>query len=190
MFIQNPAGLVLPESLYGGGLVLPYLDHAPQIGEEVFIAPNATVIGRTTLGDRVSIWFGAVLRADIAEVRVGEGSNIQDNCVLHVGTEEHCIVGRNCIVGHNVTLHACTVEDDCLIGMGATVLNDAVIGRGSVIGAGALVTQGTKIPPYSLVLGSPAKVKRELTAEEREHHMHYAPKYIKVAQNYRPNFQR
>lgn len=190
MFIQNPMGLTLPESLFGGGLVLPYLDRTPEIGDDVFIAPNASVLGHVVLGDRASVWFGAVLRGDIADVIVGEGSNIQDNSVLHVGDNEPCIVGRNCIVGHSVTLHGCTIEDDCLIGMGSTVLNDVVIGRGSVIGAGALVTQGTKIPPCSLVIGSPAKVRRELTAEEQEHHLHFAPKYIRVAGNYRQNFKK
>ena len=171
MQIQNPAGLALPASLHGGGLVLPYLEHAPSIGEDVFIAANASVIGRTALGDRVSVWFGAVLRGDIAAVEVGEGSNIQDNSILHVGDENPCVVGRNVVVGHNATVHGCTVEDDCLIGMGAVILDGAVVGRGSVVGAGALVTQGTVIPPYSLVIGSPrrgeADFEREGTGADR-----------------------
>ncbi len=190
MNIQNPAGLPLPESLFGGGLVLPYLEKTPTIGDNVFIAPNATVIGQTTLGKDVSIWFGAVLRGDIAAVSVGDGSNVQDNSVLHVGNDDPCIVGKNCIVGHNAILHGCTIEDECLVGMGAIVLNKAVIGKGCVIGAGALVTQNTHIPPYSLVIGSPAKVKRVLTEEERQDHTHFAPKYIKVAANYRELFTR
>ncbi len=183
--VQNPMGLVLPETLHGGGLVLPYGEKQPQIGEEVFIAPFASVIGETTLGARASVWFGAVLRGDIAPVRVGAGSNIQDNSVLHVGDEDPCIVGENVVVGHNVILHGCTIEDDCLIGMGAIVLNKAVIGRGSVVGAGALVTQGLIVPPYSLVLGSPARVRRELTEEERAEQAVFAPKYIGVARGYR-----
>lgn len=189
MNIQNPSNLSLPASLFGGGLVLPFLDYQPQLGENVFIAPNATVIGRTTLGNDVSIWFSAVLRGDIAAVQVGDGSNIQDNSVLHVGDDDPCIVGRNCIVGHNAILHGCTVEDDCLIGMGAIVLNQAVIGKGAVIGAGALVTQNAVIPEYGLAVGSPAKVVRTLTEEERKDYTHFAPKYVKVAANYRSLFQ-
>jgi carbonic anhydrase/acetyltransferase-like protein (isoleucine patch superfamily) len=166
-------------------LVTPYLDKVPAIGENVFLAPHASIVGEVTLGAKVSVWFGAVLRGDIAPVRVGEGSNVQDNSVLHVGDEEPCVVGANVVVGHNAILHGCTVEDDCLIGMGAIVLNGAVVGRGSVVGAGALVTQGTLIPPYSLVLGSPAKVKRALTNEERIAQSVFAPKYARIAENYR-----
>lgn len=188
MPIQNPMNLSLPESLSGGGLVLPYLDHSPVIGKEVFIAPNASVIGQTRLGDRVSIWFGSVLRGDIAAVEVGEGSNIQDNSVLHVGDDDPCIVKRNVVVGHNAILHGCTIEDGCVIGMGTIILNRAVIGEGSVVGAGALVTQGTIIPPYSLVLGSPARMRRELTDEERREQSVFAPKYVHVAENYRKMF--
>jgi carbonic anhydrase/acetyltransferase-like protein (isoleucine patch superfamily) len=188
MPVQNPKNLALPESLFGGGLILPYGEHTPSIGADVFIAPNAVVIGQTTLGDRASVWFGAVLRGDIARIEVGEGSNIQDNSVLHVGNDDPCIVGRNVVVGHKVMLHGCTIEDNCLIGMGAIVLNGAVIGEGSVVGAGALVTQGTIVPPKSLVLGSPAKVRRVLTDDELAHHGAFGPKYVKVAQSYRELF--
>lgn len=184
MPIQNPMNLELPETLAGGGLVMPYLDYRPTIGRDVYIAPTASVIGRTFLGDQASVWFGAVLRGDIAEVRLGHGSNIQDNSVMHVGDDDPCIVGDNVSIGHSVTLHGCTVEDDCMIGMGAIILNKVVVGRGSVIGAGAMVTQGTIIPPWSLVLGSPAKVKRELTDEERIFYAHFAPKYTQVAKHY------
>ncbi len=183
--IQNPASLELPLTLFGGGLILPYGEKRPTLGDNNFIAPTAAVIGDVTLGDNASVWFGAVLRGDIAAVRVGAGSNVQDNSVLHVGDHDPCIVGDGVIVGHGVILHGCTIEDGCLIGMGAIVLNRAVIGRGSVLGAGALVTQGTVIPPFSLVLGSPAKVHRPLTDEEKEHHAVFAPKYIRVAAGYR-----
>ena len=186
--IQNPAGLDLPATLSGGGLILPYLEHEPTFGEQVFIAPQATIIGRTTLGNRVSVWFNAVLRGDIAPIEVGEGSNIQDNCVLHVADEDPCIVGRNVVVGHSAVLHGCRVEDDCLIGIGAVVLNKALIGKGSVVGAGALVTQGTIVPPGSLVVGSPAKVKRPVTPEEATMQAVFAPKYVRVAENYRQLF--
>jgi carbonic anhydrase/acetyltransferase-like protein (isoleucine patch superfamily) len=182
--LVNPQGVEVPESAFGGGLVLPYLERVPELGAEVYIAPTASVIGHVVLGDQASVWFGAVLRGDIADVRLGKGSNVQDNSVLHVGDHDPCIVGDNVVVGHNVNLHGCTVGDDCTIGMGAIVLNKAVIGKGSIVGAGALVTQGTIVPPYSLVLGAPAKVKRPLTPEEIEHQAVFAPKYIKVAQNY------
>ncbi len=188
MNIQNPMNINLPASTFGGGLVIPYQDHEPQFGENVFVAPNASVIGETTLGDDVSIWFSAVLRGDIAPIVVGSRTNIQDNAVLHVGDDEPCIVGNNVVVGHQALLHGCTVEDDCLIGMGAIVLNRAVVGKGSLIGAGALVTQDTVIPTNSLVLGSPASVKRELKPEERQQQADYATKYVKIAHNYRPIF--
>ncbi|MCL5269127.1 MAG: gamma carbonic anhydrase family protein [bacterium] len=190
MTIQNPNGLALPASLFGGGLVMPWQEFAPAIGEDVFLAPNTSVIGRVKLGDRVSIWFGSTLRGDIARVEVGAGSNIQDNSILHVGDDDPCLVGAHVNVGHGVVLHGCTVEDDCNIGMAAVIINKAVIGRGSVVGAGALVTQGTIIPPYSLVLGAPAKVRRELTPEERAHHAIFAPKYTMVAAKYRPLFNK
>lgn len=188
MPIQNPMNLSLPDSLYGGGLVLPYLEHRPEIGENVFIAPNASVIGQVKLGANASVWFGSVLRGDIAAVEVGEGSNIQDNSVLHVGDDDPCIVQNHVVVGHNAILHGCRIEDGCVIGMGAIILNCVIVGQGSVVGAGALVTQGTVIPPYSLVLGSPAKVKRPLTQEEIEQQAVFAPKYVRVATNYRGVF--
>lgn len=185
MPIQNPHNLPLPASLRGDGLILSHLDRRPDIGEEVYLAANSTVIGRTRLGDRVSIWFGAVLRGDIAAIEVGEGSNIQDNAVLHVGDDDPCIVGRNVVVGHLAMLHGCTIEDDCVIGMSSTILNRAVIGRGSLVGAGAVVTPGTIAPPGSLILGSPARVIRELTPAEREEQAVFAPKYVRVAGIYR-----
>jgi len=185
MNVQNPMNLSLPESLAGGGLVIPFREKTPVIGENVFLASNASIIGEVKLGDKVSVWFGAALRGDIAAVEVGDGSNIQDNSVLHVGTGAPCIVGRNVVVGHLAILHACTVEDGCLIGMGAIVLDGAVIGKGSVVGAGALITQKTIIPPYSLVLGSPGKVVRELTEEERQKQSVFAPKYVELAGEYR-----
>lgn len=185
MKIQNPGMVDLPESTFGAGLVLTYEGKKPRLGSNVFLAPNTAVIGDVKLGDNVSIWFGSVLRGDIARIEVGDGSNIQDNSVLHVGDNDPCIVGRNVVVGHRALLHGCRIEDGCLIGMGAIVLNGAVIGEGSVVGAGALVTQGTIIPPRSLVLGMPAKVRRQLTDEEVAHHGAFAPKYVRVASNYR-----
>jgi gamma-carbonic anhydrase len=179
----------LPPIHNPGPLILPFRGKVPVIGEEVFIAPNATVVGEVLLGDHVSLWFGAVLRGDIARIEVGEGSNIQDNSVLHVGDEDPCLVGRNVVVGHAAILHGCTVEDDCTIGMGAVILNGAVIGKGSVVGAGALVPPKTVIPPGSLAVGHPAQVIRSLSPKEREHYAIFAPKYIRIAEEYRRLFQ-
>ena len=144
-----------------------FLCKKPKLGRRVYIARGATVLGDVTLGDHASVWYGAVLRGDINRIVVGRCSNIQDNSVLHLSEELGCILGDYVTIGHSVVLHACTVEDQCLIGMGAVVLDGAVIGAQSIVGAKALVTQGTKIPPGSLVLGAPAKVVRELTAAER-----------------------
>lgn len=179
----------LPPIRYPGPLILPFRGKSPVIGEEVFIAPNATLVGEVLLGDHVSIWFGAVLRGDIARIEVGEGSNIQDNSILHVGDEDPCLVGRNVVVGHGAILHGCTVEEECTIGMGAVILNGAVIGKGSVVGAGALVPPKAVLPPGSLAVGHPAQVIRSLSGQEREHYAIFAPKYVRVAREYRSLFQ-
>ncbi|GAB2511332.1 gamma carbonic anhydrase family protein [Nocardia heshunensis] len=144
-------------------------EHAPQVDESAWIAPNATVIGRVTLAAEVSIWYSAVLRGDMDSISVGERSNIQDGCVLHADPGFPCTVGTGVSVGHNAILHGCTVENDVLIGMGATVLNGAVIGAGSLIAANALIPEGAQIPPGSLVAGVPGKVRRELSEAERDH---------------------
>ncbi|KYH45628.1 gamma carbonic anhydrase family protein [Branchiibius sp. NY16-3462-2] len=148
-------------------MILTFDDHQPVIDETAWVASNATVVGNVTLHAAVGIFYGAVLRADMDSIEIGEGSNIQDNCALHVDPSHSLTIGRNVSVGHNATLHGCTIEDDVLIGMGATVLNGAVIGAGSMVAAGALVTQGIVVPPGSLVAGVPGKVRRELTDEEK-----------------------
>lgn len=140
----------------------------PQVDPEAFTAPTSVVIGDVTLHAGASVWYGAVLRADFGPIVVGADSNIQDNCTLHVDPGFPITVGERVSVGHNAVLHGATVEDDCLIGMGATVLNGAVIGAGSLVAAQALVPQGMQVPPGSLVAGVPAKVKRPLTEEERQ----------------------
>jgi len=161
-----------------------YLDLIPAAGRDVLLAPGAAVIGGVELGDDVSVWYGAVLRGDLAPIVIGAGSNIQDGCVLHVGDNSPCRVGREVVVGHGAILHGCRVEDGCLIGMRATVLDDAVIGQGSVVGAGAVVTQGKVIPPRSLVLGTPARVVRTLTEEDEQSHRAQAGKYVRLKENY------
>ena len=148
-------------------MILTFDGHQPVIDETAWVATNATVVGNVILHAGVGIFYGAVLRADMDSIEIGEGSNIQDNCALHVDPSHSLKIGRNVSVGHNATLHGCTIEDDVLIGMGATVLNGAVIGAGSMVAAGALVTQGVVVPPGSLVAGVPGKVRRELTDEEK-----------------------
>ncbi len=155
-----------------------FLRQRPKLGKNVFIAKNATVIGDVTLGAHASVWYGAVLRGDINRIVVGHHSNIQDNAVLHLADDFPCLLGNWVTVGHSAIVHACTVGDEVLVGMGAVILDGAVIGRQSLIGAKALVTQGTKIPPGSLVLGAPAKVVRKLTKEERAGLKWWAEKYV------------
>lgn len=140
----------------------------PKVDEEAFVAPTSTVIGDVTLHAGASVWYGAVLRGDVERITVGASSNVQDNCTLHADPGFPVTVGERVSIGHNAVVHGATVEDGCLIGMGATVLNGAVIGAGSLVAAQALVPQGMRVPPGSLVAGVPAKVRRELTAEERE----------------------
>ncbi|MEU1285152.1 gamma carbonic anhydrase family protein [Kitasatospora sp. NPDC005856] len=139
----------------------------PAVDPGAFVAPNAVVVGDVTVAAGAGIWYGAVLRGDAESISVGAGSNIQDNCTLHADPGFPLVVGERISVGHNAVLHGCTVEDDVLVGMNATVLNGARIGTGSLVAAGAVVPQGMVVPPGSLVAGVPAKVRRELTEEER-----------------------
>lgn len=143
-------------------------EHAPEIEESAWIAPNATVIGRVRLDAEVSVWYSAVLRGDLETIEVGARSNIQDGCVLHADPGFPLTVGAGVSVGHNAILHGCTIGDDVLVGMGATILNGAVVGPGSLIAANALIPEGARIPPGSLVAGVPGKVRRELGAEEQD----------------------
>ncbi|MFB6753356.1 gamma carbonic anhydrase family protein [Streptomyces sp. NPDC056353] len=140
----------------------------PKVDAEAFVAPTASVVGDVTLHAGAGVWYGAVLRGDVERISVGASSNVQDNCTLHADPGFPVTVGERVSIGHNAVVHGATVEDDCLIGMGATVLNGAVIGAGSLVAAQALIPQGMRVPPGSLVAGVPAKVKRELTEEERQ----------------------
>ncbi len=161
-----------------------YLELVPQLAEGVLLAPGASIVGDVRLGKDVSFWYGSVARGDIAPVIVGDRSNIQDGSVMHVADNTPCVVGADVVVGHRVMLHACRVEDACLIGMQATLLDDCVIGEGSIVGAGSLVTQRTVIPPHSLVLGAPAKVVRTLTSAMADEHRALAAKYMRIKENY------
>ena len=155
-----------------------FLRKKPRLGKGVYIAKTAVVFGDVTIGANSSVWCCAVLRGDINRIVVGHHSNIQDNSVLHIADEYPCLVGNWVTVGHSAIVHACKVGDEVLVGMGAVILDGVVIGRQSIIGARALVTQGMKIPPGSLVLGSPAKVVRKLTPKERAGLKWWAKKYV------------
>ena len=130
--------------------------HAPQIAENTWIAPDANLIGKVVIEDLASIWFGCTLRGDNEEIRMGAGSNVQENCVMHTDMGYPLVIGPGCTIGHKAMLHGCILEENVLIGMGATVLNGARIGRNSLIGAGALITEGKQIPEGSLVMGAPS----------------------------------
>ena len=152
--------------------------HVPAIAPSVFVAPSADVIGRVTIGEEASVWYHVTLRGDINEIVIGARSNVQDNAVVHVESDLGCYLGEWVTVGHGAIVHACTVRDEVLVGMGAVVLDGAVIGERSIIGANALVTMGTEVPPGSLVLGSPAKVVRTLDSGEQAKVRTWAERYV------------
>jgi carbonic anhydrase/acetyltransferase-like protein (isoleucine patch superfamily) len=161
-----------------------FLRQKPALGNNVYIARGAVVTGDVTLGDASSVWHNAVLRADINRITAGHHTNIQDNAVLHVADDFPCVLGNYVTIGHSAIVHACSVGDDCLIGMGAVILDEVELGAQCLVGANALVTQRTKIPPGSLVLGAPAKVIRALTPEELAALRHSAEKYAETAAYY------
>ena len=158
-----------------------HLSKTPDTARALFVAANATVIGDVTLGAQSSVFYGAVLRADIARIVVGEGSNLQDNAIVHLADDLDAVIGAWCTIGHAAIIHACTVGDECLIGMGATILDGARIGARSLVGARALVTQGMIVPPGSLVYGAPAKVVSKLSLDEQGRLRGWSEKYIEVA---------
>ena len=167
-----------------------FLHYQPLIHETAFIAPSADVIGRVTIHEQASVWYHATLRGDINHIVIGPRSNVQDNAVIHLADDFSCEIGELVTVGHSAILHACRVDNEVLIGMGAIVLDGAEIGARSIIGAGALVTGGTIIPPGSLVLGSPAKVVRTLSLEEQGRVKNWAEKYVHGAQQYRTDAEK
>ena len=155
-----------------------FLRKKPKLGQGVYLAKTAVVLGDVTIGAHSSVWYGAVLRGDINRIVVGHHTNIQDNAVLHLADDFACIVGNWVTVGHGAIVHACKVGDEVLVGMGAVILDGAVIGKQSIVGAKALVKQGMKIPPGSLVVGAPARIVRKLTRKERVRLKWWAQKYV------------
>jgi len=158
-----------------------FLGKDPSIPGSAYVAEEATLLGDVRLGEQSSIWPGCVVRGDINYIEIGSRSNVQDGTVVHLADDYPVIVGKDVTIGHKALIHACAIEDECLIGMGATVMDGAVVGAQSIVGAGSLVTQGAKIPPGSLVMGAPARIKRELSAEEREKIKDWAAKYLEVS---------
>jgi len=169
----------------------------PTIPKSCFIEETGVVIGDVVMGENCSVWFHAVIRGDVHFIRIGDRTNVQDLCMLHVTHDTHpLIIGSDVTIGHNVILHGCTIKDRVLIGMGAIIMDGTVIGEDSVVGAGALVTEGTMVPAKSLILGSPAKVKRAVTEHElawikesADNYVHYASQYLGGPENTRSGFQ-
>ena len=166
-------------------MIHTYKGAVPVVGEDVYMSEGTHIIGNVTIGDQVNIWFGTVIRGDGNHITIGRGTNIQDNSTVHISRDWPTIIGEDVTVGHNCIIHACTIADECLIGMGATILDGAVIGEGSIVGANSLVTMNKKFPPHSLIIGSPAKVVRSLTEDERQTIKDSALHYINYAATYR-----
>jgi len=167
-------------------MIRPYRGVYPRIPQSAYIDQAAQVIGDVTLGERASVWPCTVLRGDVNKIVIGEDSNIQDGTVLHGELDRYpVIVGARVTVGHMACLHGCVVEDDCLIGIGAIVLNGARIGKGSVVAAGSLVPEGMQVPPGSMVMGTPAKVRREVTPEETARFAENAQRYLRYRQDFK-----
>ena len=173
-------------------IILEYDGISPEFGDRAWVAPGATVIGDVKMGKDSSIWFGCVVRGDVHKIRIGDRTNIQDLSMVHVThykkpdkSDGHpTIIGNDVTIGHRVMLHGCTIEDACLIGMSATILDGAVIGKESIVGAGALVTMNKVFPPRSLILGSPAKVVRELSDDEVAELYASAKRYVEFKEKY------
>ncbi len=182
---------ISPDPIPGGHAGIDArLKLGPRIHPTAYVVPGATVIGDVTLMEESSVWYGAVLRGDINRIIIGPRSNVQDNAVVHIDTPNETRLGELVTVGHSAIVHACIIDDEVLIGMGAIILDGAEIGARSIIGANALVTLGTKIPPGSLVLGSPAKVKRALTLEEQKDIARWAWSYVETSKHFREFYSR
>jgi carbonic anhydrase/acetyltransferase-like protein (isoleucine patch superfamily) len=166
-------------------MIYQYEDYVPIIGEEVFIAESADVMGNVELGDRVGVWFNAVIRGDVDSITVGDGSNVQDNVVLHTDPGFPLVIGRNVTIGHCAMVHGCTIDDNTLIGINAVVLSGAEIGKNCLIGANALVSEGMIIPDNSMVVGTPARVIREVDDEMVKMLQQSADNYVNKAVSFR-----
>jgi len=165
-------------------------DHVPQVHETAWVADSAEVIGRVTLGEQASVWYGTVVRGDSDHITIGARSNVQDNTVLHADTGVPLVIGDDVTVGHQCMLHGCTIGDGSLIGIGAVVLNGAHIGKGCVVGAGSLVTEGKVFPDHSMILGSPARVVRTLTPEQAANFASGAAHYVGNARRHASGHKR
>ena len=165
--------------------IYPYLNHTPSLGEDVFIAPSAVVVGNVTLGNQTNIWYNATLRGDVHHIKIGNRTNIQDNVVCHVTTDKHpLIIGNSVTIGHSAILHGCEIHDFSLVGMGAKVLDGAVVAERGFVAAGALISPGKVVESGWLWAGVPAKPIRKITSEEQAYLSRSADHYVKVAQNY------
>jgi len=173
-------------------MIYNFKDFTPKIGKNTWIAPSADVIGDVEIGEDSSVWFGTVIRGDVHYIKIGNRTSIQDISMVHITHHKKAdrsdgsptIIGDDVTIGHRVMLHGCTIEDACLIGMSATILDNAVIGKESIVGAGSLVTKGKKFPPRSLIIGSPAKVVRELTDAEVKELYASAKRYVDFKNDY------
>jgi len=162
-----------------------YKEARPKLGARAYVDVSAQVIGDVELGDDASVWMNTVIRGDVNSIRVGARSNVQDNCVLHVTSVHPTILADEVTVGHSVTLHGCSIGRRCLIGIGAIVLNGASVGEESIVAAGALVPEGMEVPPGSVVMGAPAKVRRNVSDDERDELRRYAENYVGYKETYR-----
>src|SRR6516225_11149443 len=165
--------------------IVQRLQKGPSIHSSAWIVPGATVLGDVILEEESSVWYGAVLRGDLNRIIIGPRSNVQDNAIIHVDTGYPTTVGDLVTIGHTAIVHACKIDNEVLVGMGSIILDDVEVGARSIIGANAVITGGMKVPPGSLVLGSPAKIRRQLTLEEQKDIAHWAWSYVETAKQYR-----
>src|SRR3989338_55386 len=172
-------------------MIAEYKGTKPNLHPSVYIVPGADIIGDVTMGEGCSVWFQTVIRGDVHWIKIGDHTNIQDGCVLHVTNGRYPLsIGSRVTIGHKVCLHGCTIEDDCLIGMGAVIMDDVIVGSGSIVAAGALLTPRKKFPPGSMILGSPPKAARPVTPEERKGFIDKGWRnYVSYVEEYRRSFR-
>lgn len=165
-------------------MIISYQAKTPKIGNNVFIAPTAVIIGEVDIADGASIWYGAVIRGDLASIRIGRDTNVQDNCTIHVDEGQPCVIGEAVVVGHNAVIHGCTIEDQCLIGINAVVLNGACIKYGSLVAAGAVVLENQVVGPLELAAGLPARIRKQLPESMAGTIRHDAAIYLDLARQH------